>query len=95
MTGTATTRTKTMPTVRTVSGEVLAPTPPRINLSTIDDVRLEMARVYRDMRSKGIDPQDGTRLTYVLAQLGKMHELADVEKRVIALERVLKQRKRK
>ena len=53
-----------------------------------------MARVYRDMRSREIDPQDGTRLTYVLAQLGKMHELADVEQRVIALERTLKQRKR-
>lgn len=87
--------TKEMPTVRTTIGEVLPPTPQKINLSTIDDVRREMARVYRDMRSNEINPQDGTRLTYVLAQLGKMHELADVEQRVIALERSLKQRKRK
>jgi hypothetical protein len=28
MTGTAMTRTRTMPTVRTVTGEMLAPTPP-------------------------------------------------------------------
>ena len=87
--------TKFEPAVRTVSGEVLSPTPPRINLSTIDDVRREMARVYRDMRSQTIDPQDGTRLTYVLAQLGKLHELADVEKRVSAMEMILKQRKKK
>lgn len=61
--------TKDSPEIRTVTGEVLPPIPPKINLSTIDDVRLEMARVYRDMRSKDINPQDGTRLTYVLAQL--------------------------
>ena len=89
------TRIKEMPTIRTMSGEVLPPTPQKINLSTIDDVRREMARVYRDMRSREIDPQDGTRLTYVLAQLGKMHELADMEQRMIALERILKERKRK
>ncbi len=89
------TRTRDMPTIRTMSGEVLPPTPQKINLSTIDDVRREMARVYRDMRSKEIDPQDGTRLTYVLAQLGKMHELADMEQRMFALERILKERKRK
>ena len=91
-------RIETLPKIRTVSGEVLPPTPPaspRINLSSIEDVRREMARVYRDMRSREIDPQDGTRLTYVLAQLGKMHELVEVEQRVMALERVLKQRKRK
>lgn len=89
------TRTKFEPEVRTVSGEVMIPTPPRINLSTIDDVRREMAKVYRDMRSQTIDPQDGTRLTYVLAQLGKMHEMAEVEQRVNALELALKQRKKK
>jgi len=88
-------RTKNQPVVRTVIGELLPPTPPRINLSTIDDVRLEMARVYRDMRSQEINPQDGTRLTYVLAQLGKMHELADVEKRIASLEMALKRRKQK
>jgi hypothetical protein len=81
--------------VRTVEGEVLSPTPPRINLATLEDVRREMARVYRDMRNQIIDGQDGTRLTYVLSQLGKLHEMAEVEKRVNALETILKQRKKK
>jgi hypothetical protein len=81
--------------VRTVSGEVLSPTPQRINLSSLEDVRREMARVYRDMRNRIIDPQDGTRLTYVLAQLGKMYEMAEVEQRVNALELALKQRRKK
>jgi len=54
-----------------------------------------MARVYRDMRGRLIESQDGTRLVYVLFQLGKLHEMADVEKRLNALEHVLKQRKKK
>jgi hypothetical protein len=62
------------------------PTPSRIDLKTIDDVRLEMARCYRDMRANKIQPTDGTRLVYVLAQIGKMIELHDIEERVERLE---------
>lgn len=88
--------TKNLPENPAVEGEVIPPIPPpRINLATIDDVRREVARVYREMRGKIIESQDGTRLTYVLAQLGKLHEMADVEKRLNALEHVLKQRKKK
>ena len=59
---------------------------PSIHLKTINDVRLEMAKVYRDMKSQKIATSDGTRLTYVLAQIGKMIELHDIEKRVEQLE---------
>jgi hypothetical protein len=69
------------------------PTPPRIDLKTIDDVRVEMARVYRDMRAARIDTADGTKLAYVLAQLGKLIESGDIEKRLEALEGVLVQRR--
>ena len=65
------------------------PTPSRIDLKTIDDVRVEMARVYRDMRSGKIDTQDGTKLAYVLAQLGKLIEAGEIEKRLEAVEGVL------
>jgi len=67
----------------------LVPTPSRIDLKTIDDVRVEMARVYRDMRSGKIDTQDGTKLAYVLAQLGKLIEAGEIEKRLEAVEGVL------
>ncbi len=60
--------------------------PHRIDLKSIDDVRLEMARVYRDMKSQKIPTSDGTRLVYVLGQIGKMIELHDIEKRVEELE---------
>ena len=69
------------------------PTPPRIDLKTIDDVRVEMARVYRDMRAARIDTQEGTRLCYVLAQLGKLIESGEIEQRLEALEGVLKHRR--
>lgn len=55
----------------------LIPTP-RADLKTLDDVRLEMARVYRDMRTGKIDPADGTKLAFVLANIGKLIE-ADVK----------------
>ena len=72
----------------------LAATPPRIDLKSIDDIRLEMARVYREMRSNVIESQQGTRLVYVLSQIGKLIELHEIEQRMIALEIVLNQRKK-
>tara|TARA_B110000977_G_scaffold196719_1_gene277688 strand:+ start:109 stop:396 length:288 start_codon:yes stop_codon:yes gene_type:complete len=68
------------------SNHELLATPSRIDLKHIDDVRLEMAKVYRDMKQQKIPAQDGTRLVYVLTQIGKMIELHDIEKRVELLE---------
>lgn len=62
------------------------PTPTRIDLKTIDDIRLEMARVYRDMKLQKLPTHDGTRLVYVLAQIGKMIEVNEIERRINLLE---------
>ena len=70
------------------------PTPPTIHLKTADDVRLEMARVYRDMRRGGIDMADGTKLVYVLGQLNRAIETGIVEARMESLERTLNARKK-
>ena len=72
------------------SQEVSTPTPYRIDLKSIDDVRLEMAKVYRSMKSGELQSSDGTRLVYVLAQIGKMIELHDIESRLYALESLKK-----
>jgi hypothetical protein len=48
------------------------PTPKHLKLKTMEDVRLEMSRVYRDARQGRIDSQEGSRLIYMLGQLGKM-----------------------
>lgn len=81
--------------VECLDGRALAllPTSTRIDLKTIDDVRVEMARVYRDMRAGRIDTADGTKLSYVLAQIGKLIESGELEKRLEALEGVLLMRK--
>jgi hypothetical protein len=59
----------------------------RRQLETAVDVRREMARVYREMRRGKIESQVGTRLTYVLSQIGKIIETAEIEVRIAALER--------
>jgi hypothetical protein len=72
----------------------LLPTPsPTIHLKTLDHVRIEMAKLYRDMKRGKIATQDGTRLTYVLSQIGKLIEAGELENRIEALETVLRQRK--
>lgn len=68
---------------------LIEPTPREIHLKTIDHVRLEMAKVYRDMKLQKIPSHDGTRLVYVLAQIGKMIEIHEIEKRVSQLEEKL------
>lgn len=75
------------------SQEISSPTPNRIDLKSIDDVRLEMAKVYRSMKCGEIESSDGTRFVYVLVQIGKMIELHEVERRLIALE-LARERKR-
>jgi hypothetical protein len=63
------------------------PTPP-INLHDLEAVRREMARVYRGMKAKSIDSQEGTRLVYVLTQIAKLHEAVEIERRILELERM-------
>lgn len=69
------------------------PSPPTIHLKTADDVRLELGKVYRDMRQGRIDMADGTKLAYVLGQLSKAIETGIIESRMEALERALNSRK--
>ncbi len=74
--------------------ELSSSLPPRgSDLKTIDDVRVEMARVYRDMRAGRLETADGTKLAYVLGQIGKLIEAGEIEKRLEALEGVLTSRK--
>lgn len=72
----------------TIDGQTLSlvPTPPKIDLATPLDVRREMAKVYREAKAGKIDTQDGSRLIYMLSQVGKMIELHEVETRLAALE---------
>ena len=48
---------------------------PRINLSTSEDIRREMARVYRETRENKILPNNGTKLVYMLINILKAYEV--------------------
>ena len=65
------------------------PTPPKIKLNSIGDVRREMATIYREARAGTADIGDVGRLAYVLTGIGKMIEMELIEKRLAQLERKL------
>lgn len=75
------------------TGHDVATLPPprrrRPDLATLTDVRREMGKVYREMRMKKIDCQDGTRMTYVLEKIGKLIESSDLQERIEKLEAAL------
>ena len=60
---------------------------PRINLSTSEDIRREMAKVYRETRCNKILPNKGTKLVYMLTNILKAYEVTEIEKRLIDLEK--------
>jgi hypothetical protein len=66
----------------------LLPTPRRRKpqLTTLEGVRCEMARVYREMEEGRRDSQEGSRLVYVLSQITKVLELTEIERRLTVLE---------
>lgn len=57
-----------------------------IKLSTLRDIRLEMARVYRSVKRGKIEEAAGTKRVYILAVIGKIITVAELEKRVLELE---------
>ncbi len=58
----------------------------RIDLSSLRDVRLELAAVYRQMDAEEIESQEGTRRAYVLKTIADVITLAELEKRIQELE---------
>lgn len=58
----------------------------RAKLDSLQDVKREMAKCYREARSGVLDVQDSTKLVWVLQAVGKVIESSDLEKRVEILE---------
>jgi len=67
--------------------EILEDHTPRINLSTSDDIRREMARVYRETRYNKILPNNGSKLMYMLTSILRAYECTEIEKRLVDLEK--------
>ena len=58
----------------------------RAKLDTLQDVKREMSRVYRESRTGLVDVQDGTKLVWMLQAVAKVIEGSDLEKRIEILE---------
>ena len=74
---------------QTIDGETGKPdpTPRRIDLSSLRDIRLELAAVYRKIDAGEIESQDGTRRAYVLKTIADIIALSELERRIIDLEK--------
>jgi hypothetical protein len=74
----------------TIDGSTLRllPTPRRRKpqLTSLEGVRCEMARVYREVEEGKRDSQEGSRLIYMLSQITKVLELTEIERRLTVLE---------
>lgn len=66
-------------------GELL-PVTRRLDLKKMIQVRREMALTYREVRNGSVSTTDGAKLIFMLAQIGKMIQDAELERRLRALE---------
>jgi hypothetical protein len=65
--------------------------PPRIgSLTTVRNVREELARVYKDARRGVIETQDASRLAFILMTLFRVIEGGELEERMNKLEQAVK-----
>jgi len=58
----------------------------RCKLDSMQDVKREMAKIYRESRSEMIDPVSATKLVWILQAVSKVIEGTDLEKRIETLE---------
>ena len=71
-------------------GDLITPTPTKIDLRDSHAIRRELGAVYRDMRAGRIETQEGTRLAYVLDMIRKAYETAVLQDRIELMERTLR-----
>jgi len=66
--------------------EVVEDPTPCMNLSTSEDIRREIAKIYRETRCNKIMPSNGTKLVFILISILKAYEVTEIEKRLTVLE---------
>jgi hypothetical protein len=83
----ATNRTKKTAAVRTSTSDGADPPARlRLKLNTMDDVKRELARLYREGKAGSRDVVDVSRLANVLSIMGRLIEGSEFEARLAALE---------
>jgi hypothetical protein len=58
----------------------------RCNIKTIEDVRRELSKVYREARANLLDISDASKLANILSLAGRVIEGSNIEARIKALE---------
>lgn len=71
---------------RANAGDPASPPRLRLPLKTMDDVKAELARLYRDGKAGRRDIADVSKLANVLSILGRLIEGAELADRIAALE---------
>lgn len=82
----STNRTKKTAENRAIEGELLPPTPDRIQIHTIEHTLREARRIYRLMAQGRIGTADGVKLIWSLQAITSMTKEAIIERRVTELE---------
>lgn len=59
---------------------------PRLKLSSLKDVRLEMAAVYRQVKAGNLEDNAGSKRVFMLRQIADVIVSAELEARLTALE---------
>lgn len=72
---------------------VRPPPRPRLRLTTVREVRRELAKLYTEARTGKIETSDATRLAYLLTSLANMIRDSEMEERIEALEAEIKARR--
>ena len=52
-----------------------------------EDIRREMAKVYRETRFNKILPNNGSKLMYMLTSILRAYESTEIEKRLVGIEK--------
>lgn len=58
----------------------------RVKLKTVQDVELELAKLYRLARSKQMDVSEASKLANILVMVARLMETSSLEQRLEALE---------
>jgi hypothetical protein len=75
------------------SGKLIPLPPAKVRLATVKEVRLELARLYRETKAGHIDPADAAKLAFILDRLRQCIVDHEIEARVMLLEQLTEEKK--
>lgn len=68
------------------TGKIVPLPPAKVRLATVKEVRLELARLYRETKAGDIDPTNAAKLAFILDRIRVCLIDYELEARVAALE---------